>query len=301
MSVIGFVKGLVPNFDRTRILEDIGQQKEYLNDTVIPSLRGASKVLSGENLNSDIGREFMGLFKHALPDYRSRGLFQGLADYFGKIAAAVQLIENQVPDLFGADVTAESMTYQKAAILKYLESSRFLSQYTVRAVSQILAAETATALKKDEKSRMDEQFTKWEKSWVATNRQRFSDTLRALDRKPNEIISAVNSIPEITVDENKEKILGQTMGLNKLDPLRLGFLPPALSPIYTIRMYIAEWQHDTYKAGVEEARILQLRILELKAALDGKEDARTQKVLDYNKGRLDALTAKLQEYEEQGS
>lgn len=301
MSVIAFVKSLVPNFDRSRILDDIGQQKEYLNDTLIPNLKAASKLLGGKNLKSEIGRNFMGSFEYALPSYRSRGPFQGLAEYFGKIAAALQEIENQVPDLFNADVTKETLTYQKAAILKYLESSRFLAKYSARSLSMILTAETASNLKKDEKSVLEAQFTKFEKNWQETMSQPYIDTLRALDQNPRDIITAVTQIPEVTVDENRDRIVNQTIGLSKLDPLKLGFLSPGTSPIYTLRMYISEWQHENYKAGVEEARILELKILELKNALEGREDARTEKALEYTKGRLDKLTAKLQDYEEQGS
>lgn len=301
MSMIGFVKSLAPNFDRSRIVEDIGQQKEYLNDTLIPNLRGASKLLAGENLKSNHGRQLMTTFKAALPDYRSRGVFQGLAEYFSKIAVALQEIENQIPDLFNPDVTVETLTYQKATILKYLDASRFVAQFASRSLSMTLTAETATALKKDEKSELQKQFTKWEKNWVEANAQRFMDTLAALNKNPRDIISAVNQIPEVTIDANKDRVVGQTIGMHKLDPLKLGFIPVSGNPIYKLRMYFTEWQQENYKAGVEEARVLELRILELKAALDGHEDARTQKALDYTKGRLDKLNAKLQDYEEQGS
>lgn len=301
MSMIGFVKSLVPNFERSRIVEDLGQQKEYLNDTLIPNLRGAAKLLAGENLKSNYGRQFMANFKTALPDYRSRGVFQGLAEYFSKIGASLQEIENQIPDLFGPDVTVETLTYQKATILSYLDASRFVAQYASRALSITLAAETATSLKKDEKSEIQKQFTKWEKNWVDSKSQQFIATLEALNKSPRDIISAVNSIPEITIDANKDRVVGQTVGMNKLDPLKLGFLPVSGNPIYKMRMYFAEWQQENYKAGVEEARVLELRILELKAALDGHEDARNQRALDYTKGRLDKLNAKLQDYEEQGS
>lgn len=301
MSVIAFIKKLTPNFERSRILEDIGQQKEYLNDTLIPNLKNAAKLHAGQSMHSEWGKEFVGTFNYALPEYRSRGVFQGLAEYFVKISVALQQIENQVPDLFNADVTVETLTYQKATILKYLESSRFLAKYSSRALSMLLTAETAASLKKDEKSAFEAQFTKWEKDWIAAANQQYIDTLRALNKNPRDIISAVQQIPEITVSEGKEKVLNQTVGQQKLDPLRLGFLSPASSPIYTLRMYITEWQHENYKAGVEEARVLELKVLELKNALEGKEDARTEKALEYTKGRLDKLNAKLQDYEEQGS
>lgn len=302
MSVLAFVKSLAPDFDRSRILEDIGQQKEYLNDTLIPNLRNAAKTFGSRNLQSEYGRALLGNVQFALPEYRSRGPFNGLAEFFGKIAVTLQQLEAMVPDLFGADVTKETLTYQRAAILKYLDGSRFVARYAAQSLSALLSAETAGALQKSPDSYLEEQLTKFERDWLKSYSQQFVDTLKALDRNPRDVITAVSQIPDITVDATKEKIVNQTVGLNKLDPLKLGFLIPSyVNPFYTMRLWMTEWQHANYKAGVEEARVLELKILEFKQALGGQEDAKTQKALDYTKGRLDRLRASLQEYEERGS
>jgi hypothetical protein len=74
-----------------------------------------------------------------------------------------------------------------------------------------------------------------------------------------------------------------------------------MNPIYTLQRFYVEFKHNLYKAGVEEARVLELKIQDLKCALDGREDVRLQKGLDYTKGRLDKLNAQLKDYEESGS
>lgn len=299
MSIIKFVQNLVPNFERARILEDIHHQIEYIDQTVIPNYRNAGRLMGNKPLASAQAREFAGGVFFAIPEYKSRGLFVGLAEYFSQINESIQALEKLVPDVFSADVTKETLSFQKATILKYLESTRFLSRYAAGMLGLILAAETSEKLKKDTDAYLIEQLTKVERNWLEINAQRFIDTLKALNRKPRDIITAVNSIPEVTADPDKERILNQTIGANKLDPLKLGLLSPETSFIYSARQYIAEWQHDNYKAGVEEARVLELRIADLKYALDGKEDAATQRVLDVTKGRLDKLKAKLKDYEDQ--
>lgn len=300
MSVISFVQGLLPNFDRSRILEDIGQQREYIEDTLLPNLRNTAKV-TGNHLKSPYGLQFSGTVAYALPGYKSRGTFNALAEYLAKINATIVLLEGLVPDMFNPDVTKETLSYQKAAVLKYLDSSRFIATYTSNALSAVLTAEAAATLQRDSEAVLAEQFTKYEQDYLTAYQQRFTDTLRALDHAPRDVVRAIEQIPDVTVDPGKEKILNQTVGLNKLDPLKLGFVPSEMNPIYTLQRFYVEFKHNLYKVGVEEARVLELKIQDLKCALDGREDVRLQKGLDYTKGRLDKLNAQLKDYEESGS
>ncbi len=300
MSVISFVQGLLPNFDRSRILEDIGQQREYIEDTLLPNLRNAAKV-TGNKLQSPYGLSFEGTVAYALPAYKSRGTFNALAEFLSKVNATIELLEKLIPDMFNPDVTKETLSYQKASVLKYLDSSRFIATYASNALSAVLTAEAAVALQRDSEAAFSEQFTKYEQDYLHANQQRFTDTLRILDRAPRDIVRSIEQIPDVTVDANKEKILNQTVGLNKLDPLKLGFIPSEMNPIYTLQRFYVEFKHNLYKAGVEESRVLELKIQDLKCALDGREDVRLQKGLDYTKGRLDKLNAQLKDYEESGS
>lgn len=298
MSIITFVKNVVPNFERARILEDVSQQLSFLDDTVIINYRNAGKLMAGKQLVSSQGREFAGSVLYHLPEYKTRGLFIGLADYFEQIKEAIRQIEKMVPDIFGPDVTKETLTFQKATVLKYLESTRFLSSYATLMLNRVLMAESATLRKENVDAIIKDNLTPAEVKWLARNAQRFSDTLKALNKKPRDIITAVSQIPEVTADADKEKTLNQTVGQSKLDPLKLGFLSPETSFIYKARIFIAEWQHDNYRAGVEEARQLELRLVDLKSALEGKQDASLEKVITVVKGRLDKLKGRLRDYEE---
>lgn len=299
MSLTRFVGSLIPNFERTRILEDIGQQKKYNAEVLLPAYQNAAKTMAGKFFVSDEGRTFEDRFKNAVPSLRTKGSLFGTVELFTKIQTALQLIEDMVPDLFAADVTKETLTYQKATILKYLESTRFASKYAVTKLNQLLTAESATLRKEDKEKALKNQLTKFEREWLAKYERAYFETLTALDVPPREIVTAVSKIPELTVDETATQVVHQTVGAHQLDPLRLGFISPENSPIYLLRQYIAEWQHARYKAGLEEARLLELKILDMKRAYEQTHDAALEKALDYTKGRLDKLNGKLHDYEEQ--
>lgn len=299
MSVIQFLKDIVPNFERSRILDDVASQIDYLDKTAIPSFRNAGKVMAGRRLVAKQSLEFVGGVFYVLPKYKPRGLFIGMAEYLEQVRATLGQLEGVVTEMFGEDVTKETLTYRKTTVLSYLSSARFVAHYATSMLSLVLAAETSEALQQDTPGFLEQQLTKAERMVLENNAQRFLDTLPLLDRKPEAVIQAIETIPEMTVSDDKDKLMNQTAGQQQLDPLKLNFGPiPSLTLLYRARQFVAEWQHDSYKAGVEEARVLELRIMDLKYALAGKQDAATQKVLDVTKGRLDKLRARLRDYEE---
>ncbi|MOA51277.1 hypothetical protein D3C78_1744100 [compost metagenome] len=86
-----------------------------------------------------------------------------------------------------------------------------------------------------------------------------------------------------------------TVGATKTDPFHFGIIPVRLNPIYYVRMAIAEWQVNRYKAAVEEKRALEYRLLVLK---DGSKDAKIEQEIVYTEGRLQKLNKKLNDMEE---
>ena len=79
MSVIKFISDIVPNFERSRILDDITIQIDYLEKTAIPNYRNAGKLMAGRRLSSKQALEYVGGIFFAMPRYKSRGLFIGMA------------------------------------------------------------------------------------------------------------------------------------------------------------------------------------------------------------------------------
>jgi hypothetical protein len=297
MSIESFVSGLLPSFDSARINEDIEGLREEIKDIVLPMYTLASNVTKGKTLRAQDTDELKTLFMKTFPEYRDKNYFDGIRRIFTNVQKNLDTIEDKLPDLFAKDVTKETITYQKANILQYLTTVRFTIKYAIRSLNRLTANEAALLF--DRREQVDSFLAPGELKWLMANRAGYFEALFALDVSPAEFGRTIDSIPQVIVTEKHAGIVNQSIGSKVLDPMRLGFMAPRFNPIYHIRMAIAEWQIRRLKSKQEEKIMLELRLLRLKEAFTGKDDPKLADQISYNEGRLQKLTADIEEFENQ--
>lgn len=298
MKALTFFQSLLPNFSSSRIFSTIARNREYINDTLIKNLTQAQHTLAGRRLTSPAAMEFIGAVRHILPMASRQGPFLALELFFKNVLKTLDMLEEYAEQLFDGEITKETMTYQEMAILKYLENVDFAAKYSSSLLNRLLTAESAAVLQKDEQSSLQRWLTRYEERWLYDNQIRFIDVLKSLNVPADKTLELIKTIPQASVDKSSD-MMNQPSEMAKINPLRMNFLAPSISPVFFLRRVFAEWEHERYKADKEEARYLQMKIIELKLALDGKEDASIEKALEYTKGRLDKLNARIKDYEEE--
>jgi hypothetical protein len=118
----------------------------------------------------------------------------------------------------------------------------------------------------------------------------------------NNLRQALEKMPEVVVVPEKADTAEQLVGLDKLDPLRLGFINSSALDynfIYHFRLMKAEAEVRHYKLMEKEAQALELRILELKEAYQNRQDPRLQQQLEYREGQLQRLRIEYNELTEE--
>ena len=108
----------------------------------------------------------------------------------------------------------------------------------------------------------------------------------------------ISNVPEIEIDVNKISVDIAASGITALDPFGMARQGLILSPIYHVRMMLADWEDHRRQLAYEERIMLQHQILDLKAAMEGREDANLQKAIDYSEKRLNNLNYKIAKMEE---
>lgn len=295
MNIMKFFSALLPSFERSRIVEDIDLLRTEVKDVVLPAYKQAASVTHGKKFGAKITQNFNELFVAAMPRYRNAGFVAGTLDFYSSLVDKLDMIDRLVGELFAKDVTKESLTYRKTAILQYLAAVRFANQYSARALLRYLAAEQNVALGREEA--IDTQLSPGEKKWLEDNLAGYFQALKLLALPTKDLTSALNAIPEITVVPERYEVTKQTVGADKLDPLRLDLISANYNPIYFIRSLWAEYQVETYKRDKETKRALEFRVLALKQAYEGTQDARIQQQIEYTEGRIAKISAELAEKE----
>lgn len=291
MKAEDYIKSLLPDFDRTRVMEDIRITTSEIQNFSIPMYRDADKFLGKHKFQSEVAKakdaEFGVLVK-------SRGsmistIYQSLQQASVNLAEVERLIERS----YSEDIIGIGLTYLKAHLLQFSEAVNFVSRFSRRFLNMIYAAETATFEGEDT---LEDAVTPADLEWINSNFQHFCNALLVVGRPVKEIEKSLAEIPDVVISKDAS-VVEAALGRGKTDPLKMGFIPVWLNPIYHIRMFYAEWQTNRYHAAKQEIKCLQLRKSHLESLQAGKPNARVQKEISYIEDRIQGYLRKNAEME----
>lgn len=294
MSIGKFVSSLLPSFERSRIEEDIRMLKDDFGNT-IPPFEAAAEHFKREQFKSAEVKNFDKIFQRTVKVDRSvSGNFVNvIAKSIVRSQETVSILEEKVDKLFGRDVTATGITYARANILRYIEMVAFANKYARKLLVWVYDLE-----KRELKIKIGDPFTKAEMKWLVDNRLAFLKSIEIMSLEPRTVKVLIEKIPDMVVVPDEVDMVNETVGRTTIDPLSMGLIPLVIHPIYHIRMAFTEWQVARYQASLEEKRALEYRLLALKEAREGREDAKLEQQIEYNENRIKKLNYKLKQFEE---
>ncbi len=296
MKFLEYIKTLVPVLRRYDLLADIEGLREEVNEQSLAPFFGVTEIYADRPLLSSINQ---GRSK-AMNDYdrswpRSNFLPR-LKELLESLPSKLDVMEDHVRR-FGKDVTPESLNYQRAAVLKYLEAVRFFVEYSRTLLTDVVAAEDLAAQGKTSQKPMigtPAEREMFEKDWLA-----YLQVAKVLALPADQVDRALKSIPDVAISEDTEISLAAANGSTKLDPLRLGFVAPRFNPILHFRTDRALAQVTNYQLRKEEIRQLEFRLLNLRARLGGQQpDPRTEKAIRVYEQAVSALRQKQKSFEQ---
>lgn len=295
MSIAKYVASLLPSFEKSQIEEDVRLLKEELMNNTIEPYRAAADFFKRNGFKSKDTIEFDQTFGRQI-----RVESEMLGRYPITIHLAMVrcldnllMVESRIGTVVGRDLAATGLSYSKANLLRFIEVANFVAKYARKLLLWTYANENvALGL------RIGDPLAPAEMGYLVQNRAAFISGLSVVAKKTKVIEAALNNIPNLIVVPAEAEAVSQTVGMARLDPLQTGLIPIKLNPIYHIRMAIAEYQVARYKAGQEEKRALEYRLLALKELAEGTQDAKLEQQIEYTENRLQKLNFKLAKMEE---
>jgi len=296
MSLKSFLSSLVPHFERNRIIEDIDSLATDLESNLLPSYDAAVKLFAGKKFASNAGRHLEAMFHLRYPQERNKTHVAFVADTLLNLTETLKMIERLVPEIFARDVTKDSLTYKKAAVLQLLSVIRFYQDYAGRHLLRLLTNEDAALKNQDE----DVNLLPIDKKFFDENLETFLQAGHVVGLKAEQIAERLGQMQDLQIVVDKINTIQATLGAEQVDPLKLGFMGPSATNgfIYKIRAGIANYQVSCHQRNKELAKALQLRLFALKDAQAGKNDPRTQQAIEYNESRLQRIRTDIAEFEE---
>lgn len=291
MKIIQYVAQLLPSFQRSKVEVDVQQQQDTLKKFLIPMLKKAAELFHNRPFTTELARPVEEAIRRATGVHATNvNMVQILLSLYQSLGAKLDFVAKIIDTEFEQDLSRDDMTYKQVQLIRYLELSRFSMEYTFRLLNRFVAAEARMRLNQPE--RIDEQLTPAEKKWMDANLAVYIQVLTLLNIPLMQIRTAIETMPEVTVVPATADQTMMSVGVNKLDPLRMNFINTSAlnyNPIYHFRLHRAELEVEHVKLLQRESMALELRLLELRDAFNERQDARVQEQIIYREGQLSRL------------
>lgn len=285
MSLTAFFKSLVPNFDRTRVMEELELAKKNLINETLPPFKALTeaKIFGGtapfksapiKRINSVYQREV---------GTRNNFVFS-LTTILSNLAEGMPELERYVEESFKTNnISKLALTYNKISLLRVVSLINFLTLYSRRALLYTYGKEVR---EEHNYGAVTEPFTKGEVKWLEDHLVNFSRCAKVFSQPVRQILNTLESVPDIVYDPSREGDVTAMVGKQKVDPLRAGFIPVVSDIVWFFGARIMEYQAARYHAAKEERQSLELRLAQLIAAKQNEGDAAQDKTIEVTEARL---------------
>ena len=293
MKIFEFIRSILPSFEKERALDDCRGSYKILTECAIPAYDTAVPALKIIKPKSANIKECIRWYEKKVPG-RKGSMIEDIHRKLPLIAKMAQDAEPLVEEFYSKEgIVTSVLTFRKAQLLQFLSAVSFTSKYVLKFLDYYILLETVEIDGDKIIYNQGSVPSKKEMEDVAEGFMKFVECMAVLSIKPEDAIKTINEIPDVVINEETQNTLIATMGQSKMDPLKMGFLPPRLNPLYHLGRAYVEWQDYNYQAMKESVNVVQLRIQVLKRQLDKAPDAKLEKELNYCVERVSKYNYKI--------
>lgn len=204
----------------------------------------------------------------------------------------LQITEKLLSSILETTTLTSAITVRKAALIRAAEQISFVGRYSIDILNIAYQYETS------EINSESVEFTPYVKKTIIPNIHIFAKLLETYSMPSRDFESKINNIPEVIITADTFSAVSAMFDRDKLEPfsapITAGF---SSSPIYHVRMLVAEWQAERYKSNKDKKRLLEIKLLNLKLSKDNKRDPKLDREIEHLEGRIETLDYKLTKME----
>lgn len=294
MKFATYIQSLFPSFSRKRILKDIDALREELVKNTLPPFQTVISDMGSKPLKSAFNRKFEISFKKDFSGRYKGNYLTGVNDTLLTVESNLDGMYRMAEAKIEQDVVRDALALSTANIMQWIETASFATRYGRRLFLMATGTEANLANGVDE----FEGFVQSEVDYINQNRDAFIQAMSILTIKKGELEKVIDDLPAITLTKDNVEYLTSTIGSAKMDPLQFGYIPGVSWIPYHLGIALAEYQVARFNAAVDEKRMLEFRLMQLKQQAAGRSDARLEQQIEYMSGRLQTHNFKIAKMEE---
>lgn len=296
MKIIDYFRSLLPNFEKNRVTEDARVTYSSLENSSIQSYKEAEKTFTSFTFKSKKVKDLIVVFNRITGTSKGN-IVISISRLLNKLLEQQESVRERIESVFEDTVLTDGMGCLKGNLIRVLEVTAFISDYSTRLLNYIIIHETAEVTGDD--NYVKDHIVPAEEKYIQDNFVNFCTFLKYLAIDKDKFVKTLDTIPDVLLNKDNAGVIGGTYGESKLDPLMIcGFGPTVSNPIYKIRLVVAEWQLEVYKERQELKKVLELRLLNLNLQMETTPNAQVEREIEVTQGRVDKLTYHLRKMEE---
>lgn len=291
MRILDYLRRLASSFTKDELKERLRVFTQGLQKSIESFMNAETTV---QTFKSKAGKEFeseLGKNVRIPPKMTALGYIRQV---LANMAVTTELLSAIAEKSYGKDIVVEGITYRRAELLRTLGYMDFVVNYSMQLLHYLLVAEASVVSKEHADG---QERPKPELAWLKDNRRAFMTLLQTFARPSREIAQLIESIPEIVVGEDDDKVIAPQVGLMKLDPLKNNFIPVISSIALGVGLWFAQLQVAKYDRLKEDARSIQLRLEQLRLQAQGKNDAQLENTISKYEKFLNETAEKISKME----
>lgn len=292
MNILGYVKELAPVMERRELLKQLEQLQIEYDDTISPVLMELEEVFSQMSLKSVLNRKIQMAFSKRYNGNKPAVL--SLLSSIKVIRGNFDTLKAETKSLFAIQFTNVNLSFSRASLLKYIEAVAFYLRYT-RKMALFLVAQEAALLGKATRQR----WSSAETDWVESNIDQYVELYLSMSVTPQQLKQNIRQASEAIVNDETYQVAEQSLGQERIDPLKLDNFSPRHNPFLILGRILAEYQVERYLLSQQELYGLQLRLEELRVLLQGDPTSPTiQKQIEAYENRISDYEFEIAKLEE---
>lgn len=313
--IIDFINSLLGRTRKDDLLQDIKITRDsishFLHICVTPNLSYGSSYKMGDGIegakialhariskfskfHSKQGKQiYSDFYRYFKPTGFSKKsvLFFDICLTLNNILKIINLIEGKIKDIGSPDILTADMTAKRGVLIRTVSHFSMISNYTWDLLDYLLWYEN-DFLHVD-----DIELTELNKK-VTSSITGYAKLLSTYSIEINNFQQLFDSVPDVILNDKTSQSILSVYGDQKLDPfgtnIGSGFYS---SPIYRIRLSVAEWQAKRYTIMKEKKKMLELKLMALEIQKEKAEDPKLIKEIEYVENRVRKLEHDLYEME----
>lgn len=264
---------ILPVIGKKTILTELDRINDTIQSYTLPAVESFNTIVIKDIPKGKLAPELEKLKETYMVANRTKDdYFLSIEKALNNALAICNYIEGSIDSKFNEDITRATLNAYTANILQLIQCLAFFADYSRQQALYLTALQTNHMLGNGL------GIVKAQVDFLNKHKHTFNACLRLFTLPFKEIIDNLERLPDIILNGDN---VDQVNSMTNIDPLKMGLISPSLNPAMFIGSKIIQYQAKKYKQAEADLKEVQCRLMKLKHAKDGKEDAKLDKQIEY--------------------